>query len=181
MADELSPEQTLRRIRQIRTDAVLGKKKHYNAADRKQQYQDRIGLSVILINLIVGSGLFILLRAETAEVMKWLASILSLTAAVLAASQKYLGFQRIVDGHRSVANRYLDVSKRCTDLLAEYEDGLTIGPQLIKARNSISRALSEINSNAHSFPTSRADFEVARKGLSSGEEEYSDKDLEAGE
>lgn len=180
MNEDPTPEKTLHRIRQIRTDAVLGKKKHYNAADRKHRYQDRIGLAVILINVAIGSGLFILLRSETVDLMKWVAASLSLIAAVLAASQKYFGFQRLVDGHRSIAGRYLDVSKRCSDLLSEYEDGLTGGQQLIKRRDAISGTLAAINSDAHAFPTANSDYQAARKGIASGEEDYTDKDLSTG-
>ena len=48
------PTQTLIRIKQIRTLALFGKKKHYNAADRKQRYHDRLGVAVITINVVLG-------------------------------------------------------------------------------------------------------------------------------
>lgn len=45
MTQELNASKTCLRLRQLRADALFGKKKNYNAADRKQVYQDRIGMA----------------------------------------------------------------------------------------------------------------------------------------
>lgn len=178
--DEI-PQQTITRIKQLRANSLLGKKKHFNAADRKQSYENRLGGVVISLNIILGSGLIVLLRADNAELIKWIGAALSLIAALCAAYQKFFGFQRAVTGHRSIASRYLDTSHECQNLLADYQDGQINATQLGKRRDVIQKSLSRIDADAQSFPPSDADFTQARQGLANGEESYSEADLQAGE
>lgn len=181
MTEERTSQQVNKRLRQLRADALLGKKKHYNAADRKQSYQDRIGVAVVVLNLVIGSGFLILLRAEAADFVKWLGAVLSLVAAICAGFQKHFGFQKSVTGHRSIAGRYLDLAKECSNVLADFEDGQISPSQLLKRRDAIQKVLSRIDTDAHAFSTSQADFAKARQGMASGEETYTDEDMNAGE
>ncbi|MFC3250948.1 hypothetical protein ACFOLF_06220 [Paenibacillus sepulcri] len=45
-------------VRELRVDALYGKKKHYNAAERKQKYHTYIGISSLVANILAGSILF---------------------------------------------------------------------------------------------------------------------------
>lgn len=181
MSLEGIPQQTITRIRQLRVNALFGKKKHFNAADRKQCYQDWLGGVVIAINIILGSGLIVLLRAETAEVVKWVGAALSLLAALFAAYQKFFGFQRAISGHRSIAGRYLELSHECQSLLSDFQDSLINAAQLAKRRDGIQRSLSKIDTDALGFSTSGKDYALAQQGLNGGEESYTEAELGVGE
>lgn len=176
-----SNSETLKRIRQIRTDAVLGKKKHYNAADRKQKYQTLIGLAVIIINVVLGSALLVLLKESIPEGIKWTGAFLALGAALLSAIQSYFGFPKAVQGHRSVAGHYLEVVKLCSNAIATSAEGAPLDPQLAKKLDTLTTSMTKIDSDAHAFPTNDADFQKARNGTKEGEEEYTDSDLALGD
>ena len=49
-------EHVIKQLKQIRTDAVLGKKKHYNAADRKRKYDKYVSIGQIVINALTEIG-----------------------------------------------------------------------------------------------------------------------------
>ncbi len=177
----IANNETLKRIRQIRADAVLGKKKHYNAADRKQKYQTRIGLAVIAINVVLGSALLALVKESIPESIKWLGAFLALSAAFLSAVQSYFGFPKAAHGHRAVAGRYLEVVKLCSNTIATSADGTLPDAQLLKKLDTLTIAMSKIDADAHAFQTNGADFQKARNGTQEGEEEYTDTDLALGD
>lgn len=168
------------RIRQLRADAILGKKKHYNAADRKQRYNLWLGIAIIAINVFLASAVVVLLKESIPEQTKWIGAGLSFLAALIAGFQSFFGFQKAVMGHRSIAGRYLDVAKQSSNVLASYSDGAISESQLSKKLDSLTLLMARIDSDAHAFPTNDADFQLARTGIDSGEETYTDSDLKAG-
>lgn len=176
MADEI-----VTRIKKLRANAIYGKKKHYNAADRKQKYQTWIGTAILSINMLLGSALLVLLKSEVPDRMKWIGAGLSALAALLTAFQTYFGFQKAVHGHRQVAGRYLDFSHQCSNTLAGYLDGVLSDSQLAKRMDELTKLVSKIDSETHSYPTSKEDYEKAQAGMANGEENYTELDLEAGE
>jgi hypothetical protein len=46
------------KLRKIKVDALYGKKKHFNSADRKEKNHYRIGVPLVVINILTGSILF---------------------------------------------------------------------------------------------------------------------------
>lgn len=173
--------ETAKRVRQIRADALLGKKKHYNAADRKQCYQAWLGTGVIGINVLLGSALLILIKESIPEYVKWIGAALALLAALFSTLQTYFGFSKAVQGHRAIAGRYLEVVKLCSNLLAANADGSMSGEQIAKKLDSLTIMMNKIDADAHAYPTSDTDFQKARFGIAEGEEEYTDRDLSAGD
>lgn len=174
------PKNTIDRIRKIRVNALYGKKKHFNAADRKGRYQGRLDFLVITINLVLGSTFLFLLKEESAEVIKWVGAALSLVSALCVGYQKAFGFQRVAAGHRNIANRYLQVANNCHNLLSDFQDGLINAVQLAKKRDDIQALLARIDEDALSFSTSLVDYQKAQEGVSAGEENYTDAELDIG-
>lgn len=181
MSTENVPSHTLTRIKQIRALALFGKKKHYNAADRKQRYHDRMGVAVITINVVLGSGLLAMLGTQTADVVKWGGAALSLIAALCAAYQKFFGLQQAITGHRRVAGSYLELADEVHNLLASFQDGLVSDVQLSKSRDAFQKKLTRLNTEAHSLSTSRSDYAQAQQGMANGEETYTEAELKFGE
>lgn len=181
MSVEKIPQQTLTRIKQIRALALFGKKKHYNAADRKQRYHDRLGVAVITINVVLGSGLVAMLGAQTADAVKWSGAALSLVAALCAAYQKFFGLQQAITGHRRVAGCYLELADEAQNLLASFCDGMVSDVQLGKSRDALQKKLTRLNTEAHSFSTSLSDYAQAQQGMANGEETYTEAELKFGE
>jgi hypothetical protein len=176
----IAPNETAKRIQQIRTNAIFGKKKHYNAADRKQRYQSIIGMLVISINVVLGSAFLLLLKESVPEYVKWGGAILALMAALLATFQNYFGYQKKIQGHRVVAGQYLDVMHQCSNALAAHSDRAITDAQLVAKLEKLTLLMAKIDSDAHAYPTNDADFQLARSGIENGEEEYTSQDLRAG-
>lgn len=170
----------IEQVKRSRTDALLGKKKHYNAAGRKEKYQHRLGLSVIVINIIIGSALFATLKEVVPEWMKWTGAVMALAAAILSALQTYFSFQKAVQGHRRIAGRYLALVKRCNLFLAKYADEVLSDSQLISEMEALAKEIEQVNTEAHSFPTNNGDYVRAKQGMERGEEDYTAEDLERG-
>jgi hypothetical protein len=115
---------TLKKVKELRVDALYGKKKHYNAADRIAKYNFRFSIVSIFINLFLGSILFAYLSNSLPIAMQWAGAFLSLVAAFLSLLQTFCNYPKVVEGHRSIASRYLEIANECSRLEAYVLDGV---------------------------------------------------------
>jgi len=60
----MGEDHTIRAVEHLRVNAVYGKKKHFNAADRKEQYNTYIGISLIVANAVIASNLVYMLVSD---------------------------------------------------------------------------------------------------------------------
>ncbi|MCI5058157.1 MAG: SLATT domain-containing protein [Flavobacteriales bacterium] len=169
---------TRKKIKRIRVDALYGKKKHFNAADRKEKYHKLIGIPLILINVLTGSALFYLLTDGASESAKYISLGLALLASFLSAFQTFFNYSKQVEGHRRVANNYLAIMKKSERLIAYLNDGLIDDKRLVEGLESIGEGIDLVNKEAESFPTSSKDYQLAKQGISEGEENYTETELE---
>jgi F0F1-type ATP synthase assembly protein I len=169
---------TLEKVNQLRVDALYGKKKHYNAADRKQKYNIILGITALIINLVVTSIFFGFLTDGMPNISKWGGAILSLIAAVAISVQTFFNFQKQAEGHRSIASRYLAVAKEC-DRIDAYFNDRTIDPENLREQlERLAKINDRINRDAESFPTLKADYEKAKQGFSDKQEVYTQDELD---
>ena len=99
-------------IKKIKVDALYGKKKHFNAADRKEKYHYWIGVPLVIINILAGSILFYVLTDGVDNWVKYIPLVLALIAALLSGFQTFLNLQKKIEGHRRVGNKYLAIMKK---------------------------------------------------------------------
>ena len=163
---------TIESVERLRVDALYGKKKHFNAADRKSRLRLILNIPVIVINVFLSSLLLALFRENSPEYTKIIAAILSLAAAVLSGLSTFLDLAKQVEGHRRVGNRYLSVVKGCERLLAIYRDKLLKPEELVERFEALAATADEINGEAESLHTNDSDYKRAQRGLKSGEEVY---------
>lgn len=166
------------KIKRIKVDSLYGKKKHFNSADRKEKQHYWIGIPLIVINVLTGSVLFYVLTDGVTNLVKFIPLVLALIAALLSGFQTFLNLQKKVEGHRRVGNKYLTIMKRCDRLQAYIEDDAIKDKHLIESVEEIANEIEDINKEAESFPTSKSDYELAKKGIESGEESYTESELE---
>lgn len=169
---------TVEQIRRLRVDALYGKKKHYNAADRKQRYNTILGVTALVINLLVTSIFFGFMADGMPNFSKWLGATLALVAAVAISGQTFFNFQKQAEGHRSIASRYLAVAKECDRIDAYFADGSTEANALREQLERLARVNDRINRDAESFPTSNKDYRLAQQGFDGGQEDYTDDELD---
>lgn len=167
----------LEKIKRIKVDSIYGKKKHFNAADRKQNLHYWIGVPLVLVNIITGTTLFITVTENVENWIKYLPVVFAFIAAILGGLQTYFNLNEKVDGHRRCANDYLAQLKKCDRLQAMIKDNLLTNERVIELLEDIGSEIDRINKMSEAYPTSKKDFQKARLGIQSGEEEYLDKEL----
>lgn len=172
----LSMEHITEKIKRMKVDCLYGKKKHFNAADRKEKYHYRLGVPLIGINIVTGTVLFYLLTKEDTGLI-FLPILLSFVAALLSGFQTYFDFNKKVEGHRRIGNRYLSAYKRCDRMQAYIADGQMDHKNIIEQVEDLSNVIEDTNREAEQFPTTNRDYHYAQKGIQNGEESYLDDEL----
>lgn len=165
------------RLRRIKVDALYGKKKHFNAADRKEKLHYKIGVPLITINVITSSVLICVICDGASDWVKYVPLALTLVATLLSGFQTYLKLQQKVEGHRRVGNRYLATVKRCDRLQAYVADSIVSSGEFVKQIEEISSEIDDINQEAEAYPSSSKDYRLAKEGIESGEEFYTEEEL----
>ena len=173
---EESNEFTIVEIQNLRVDAIYGKKKHYNAADRKEKYHKKLGLIQITLNVILGSYLFGAAATTVPNALNWIGAILALVSATAAGLQTYYNYERQVELHRSIAGRYLAVIKECSRLIAYHKDKAIEASLLRQQFETLSSVCDQINSDSIKCPTNEEDYKKAQEGFKAGEEEYTENE-----
>lgn len=168
-------QETTKQLKKVKVDALYGKKKHFNAADRKKTYHYWLGLPVVIINLFVGSILFKILFSSEGTVL--IPAVLAFIAALLSGLQTYFNFYQKAEGHRKIGNRYLTVFKHCCRIEAYIKDEVLNKEGIIKNLEDVAKEIDAINRDAEAFPTSDSDFRKAQKGIKAGEEDYTEEEL----
>jgi hypothetical protein len=168
---------TTDKLKRIKVDALYGKKKHFNAADRNERNHYRIGIPLVIINILTGSILFYVITDGASNWVKYVPLILALISALLSGFQTYLNLQKKVEGHRRVGNKYLAIMKKCDRLQGYIIDKVVSNDDLVSRIESIAQDIDSINIEAESYPTSNSDYLLAKKGIENGEEEYTEKEL----
>lgn len=166
------------KLKRIKVDSLYGKKKHFNAAERKERQHYWIGIPLVILNVLTGSVLFYVLTDRVTNWVKFIPLVLALIAALLSGFQTFLNLQKKVEGHNRVGNKYLAIMKKCDRLQAYIEDEEIRDGHLIDRIEEIALEIEKVNIEAESFQTSKSDYELAKKGIKSGEESYTASDLE---
>ncbi|RRJ88434.1 SLATT domain-containing protein [Flavobacterium macacae] len=168
---------TTEKLKRIKVDALYGKKKHFNAAERHEKIHYNIGVPLVALNILTGSVLFYVLTDSVTNWIKFIPIILALIAAFLSGFQTYLNPQKKVEGHRRIGNRYLSIMKKCDRLQGYIADNAISNENLIAKIEEVAIEIDDVNKEAESFPTSSTDYEKAKNGIESGEETYTENDL----
>lgn len=170
-------QNSLDKLRRVKVDTLYGKKKHFNAADRNDKRHYWIGIPLIAINVLTGSVLFYVLTDNVNNWIKFVPLVLAFIAALLSGFQTYLNLQKKIEGHRRIGNRYLAVMKRCDRLQSYLADSAITNEIFIQRLEEIALEVDDINKEAEAFPTNNADYQLAKKGIESGEENYTETEL----
>lgn len=170
-------DNTIKQLKQFRTDALYGKKKHYNAADRKRKYSVFFSILQMVLNAITGSTLLVVVFGDGNKCAEVLALIFSITATIVAGVQKIGDFENQSLGNQKVANMYLRIGKTINLVLKLTEDGVYSKKDLSEQAQKILADISEANELATQFSTSDKDYERAKRGIEKGEEDYTSEDM----
>lgn len=156
---------TLNVLKNIHTEACLSKAQHFNAAERCDKLNCWLSIPVIIINIILGSVFFVALSKELPEATKWVGASFALTAAVCSGLHAFFSFNQLLDGHRSIANRYLEIINECERALALFADKHVNGDDLVQYFKNIQNKHQKINNDAIKYPTRNRDYKKAIKSV----------------
>lgn len=167
----------IKQLKQFRTDAIFGKKKHYNAADRKRGYYKWISLAQIVLNAISGTTLITVVFGNDNKIAEIMALILTIMATILASVQKIGDFENQAQGNAKVADMYLKISKKINLILNIIEDGEITNQEIRIKAEEICNEISQANKIGSQFPTNSKDYNKAKEGIKNGEEDYTEEEL----
>jgi len=168
---------TIEILKKIKVDAVYGKKKHFNAADRKHNYNLCLGIPNLILNIISGSILFYVLTDGIESWLKYIPLILTLIIAILGGIQTFNNYEKKIEGYKRVGNKYLAIMKKCIRLDSYIKDNAITNEKLIEEIELLAKLIDETNVEAEAFPTSESDYLKAKKGIENGEESYTAEEL----
>src|ERR1035437_8821686 len=104
-------ETTEEKLKHIKIDCLYGKKKHFNAADRKETYHYWIGIPLTAINILTATVLFFIFTDGANDWVKYIPVLFAFFASFLSGFQTYFNFNKQVEGHRRLGNRFLALLK----------------------------------------------------------------------
>ena len=168
---------TITHIKKIRVDALYGKRKHFNASERKGNYNRWFGLALILASVLTGSTFFALVSKHAPEGAEWFGAVVSAFSLALAAMQTYFQFGGQSTLHARVANEYRMIAKEATLSLAKYRDNLMNLDEMGAKVDELTALYNQVCASEQDCPTSSGDYKKAKKNIES-EENYSQAELE---
>ena len=170
-------EQILLTIQKIKIDAAYGKKKHANAADRKEKKFHRINVTLIVINVVAVSAFFYVVINTGEKFVTTIALFINFIAVVLSWLQTYLNYQKVIQGHYRISNKYLSAMKKCVRLQAYLVSDIMENKDIQKIVDDLGEQVDQINQEAVEYPTNYSDYKTAHDGINNDEEEYTQKEL----
>lgn len=151
-------------LEELRIDSKIGKGKHFSASDRAKKYHNLIGIPSIVFNIFIGTILIAFLTSGyNNTILSIIAASLSFFSAVLGAVQTFFNFSKNSEGHRSIGNRYLEVSRKCKMLIKQNEDNPFASADFWAKVEELQTKYLLINQEAEAFPTSYRDLKSARE------------------
>lgn len=171
-------ENTINQLKSIRVNLIYEKKKHFNAAERKRNYHKWISILNIVLNAFSSSSLLFYLCNSGQKGYIIFSLIVALLTFVMSSIQEFYKFNVQSEANNRAGNMYLGIIKNINMTLALVKDNKISDDNFIMRCDKIMEDISEISSFASNFSTNKRDYEKARKGIKSGEEKYTDLEME---
>lgn len=150
-------------------DAKIGKRKHFHAAQRKQTWHGRLGVSALVFTSL--AAIVSAIREYLPETLVGLLGMaLPALAAVLVGLQTFLRLEKMIEGHRAIANEYLRLHRDGKASFARRLDGRMSIEELDALFEEYRVAYHKLNKDSEAFATNRDDLAAARGDRPSDDE-----------
>lgn len=170
----MAAENIIAEIKKLRNSATYGKKRHFNASDRKRSWHTRLVYPVLLLNIFLGSTFFLEFKDQ---LWPQLPSLIAFMSAILIGTSEFFKFGKDGTEHSAIGNRYLHFIRDCSEALSLHQDNLLKEEEIKRIYQDLNKKLTEIDAAANAFPTNKCDYGNARAGILDGEEEHTKKEL----
>ena len=91
--------------------------------------------------------------------------------------KKKQDYEKQAQGNTEVADMYLDIAKRTNFTLCMIADGIISNEDVAKRTEELLGRIDQANKLGAQFSTNNKDYQMARDGISNGEEDYTEEDL----
>ena len=153
--------ESLLNLEELRKNTRLNKHQHFSAAERAHKSNILCGVPVVVTNVFLGSLLFVSLSEAVPVTTVWIGGFLALGAAFCSALQTFFNFDKLFEGHRRIANRYLQLQRDCEIAKSEYLDGVSNKNGLTYEYRKILNEYNGVNCDAESYHTGKCDYRLA--------------------
>lgn len=173
-------DNTLRHLKELKVDARFEKKKHYNAASRKEGYHYSIGVVIIMLSVFTGTISMndFLKEYHPSICSKFILASLPVILGILSGLQTFLNLQKQIEGHKSVADEYLSLLKDLKYYEALFYDKKLGDEEIAKEVRQMLIRFKQILKKASLLSTNKSDYDKAKSSIKQGEEEYTKEELE---
>jgi Petal formation-expressed len=118
--DPVSPwsKTVLDRLRDWGRRAAAASEVHFQTAENLSRWNVFLGIPVVVLSAIVGTGVFATLSEDVSPAVRIAAGTVSVIAAVLASVQTFLRFGSRSEQHRIAAERWAAIRREIETVLA---------------------------------------------------------------
>ena len=175
MAENITPpaqkkDEIYSAMERLLRDAQRVRSAHFIAAQRKSRKSKIIGVSVVVLNILIGSGLIeatIINQNRITIAIK----LFSFLAAALAGIQTFFNLQKEIECHTNAGDVYSSIYRRTSLVMAEYQEKPANHDALITEFKALSTEYLKANDDSKAcvptdgdFKNARAEIERRRKG-----------------
>ena len=152
---------------ELREHARICKNRHFAAGNRKLKCHVFCGVPVMLMTFLTGTALLHFLFGEShPEWATMIAIILAFVSSALSGLQTFFNFHKSAEGHRSVANRYQEIARRCRHFIQQQSDMDLCPEEVWNKVDELRREYAKVNEDAEAFSTNNSDLKKALANVS---------------
>jgi len=152
-------------MQKLLRDSQVTRSAHFIAKQRKKRKSQIIGVCVIVLNILIGSGLIETALSSKPTAITITIKLLAFLAAALAGIQSFFNFQKAIECHIKSGGIYSSINHRLGIVVAEYKEEPGNRAGLITVFKGLNDEFLAANDNATVCIPSDGDFDKARDGI----------------
>jgi hypothetical protein len=151
-------------MKRLLRDAQVVKRAHFIAAQRKRKKSNIIGISVVVLNLLITSGLIEVAIANQSRITIAI-KLVSFFAAALAGIQTIFNFQKEIECHTNSGDVYSSINHRISLIMAEYHEKPANRDTLYTAFKALDDEYLKANDDSKLCVPTDSDYDKARADI----------------
>jgi hypothetical protein len=137
---------------------------HFIAAQRKNRKSKIIGISVVVLNLLISSGLIEAVLRDQNKITIAI-KLLAFLAATLAGIQTIFNYQKEIECHTNAGDVYSSIMRRISLVMAEYQGKPANRDALITDFKALNAEYLKANDDSKQCVPSDSDYDKVRAGI----------------
>lgn len=151
-------------MQKLQDDSRIVRSAHFIASQRKGRYSRILGILVIILNGLIGSGLIEAVIANQNRITTTIKA-LAFAAAALATIQTFFNFQKEVECHIKSGGVYSSIYHRIAVIMAQYKQKPADRDAMVTKFNALSDEYLKANDDSAVCIPTDGDYDEARAGI----------------